>query len=81
VQTVYTFDELNRLKKKTYSDGTPEVSYTYDETAAPYGKGRLTKAANAYSTTAYSNYDPLGRLLQSTQTTGGQTYGFGYSYL
>jgi YD repeat-containing protein len=63
-----------------YSDGTPEVNYTYDETAVPYGKGRLTKAANGYSTTAYSNYDPLGRLVQSTQTTGGQTYGFGYSY-
>jgi hypothetical protein len=35
-----------------YSDGTPEVTYTYDETAVPDGKGRLTKAANAYSTTA-----------------------------
>ena len=43
-----------------YSDGTPTVTYTYDDPAVPYFKGRATRVANGYSTTNYTAYDALG---------------------
>jgi YD repeat-containing protein len=30
IVTAYEYDELNRLIYKSYSDGTPAVSYFYD---------------------------------------------------
>jgi len=36
--------------------------------------------ANAYSATSYLNYDALGRVAQSSQTTAGQAYSFSYGY-
>jgi len=42
ITTSYTYDPLNRLKTKTYSGGTPGVTYSYD-TGAANGIGRLTQ--------------------------------------
>jgi len=74
----YSYDALNRLTKITYSDGTPTVTYAYD--TATNGKGRLQSVSNGNSTTQYTAYDPLGRVLQSIQTTGGTPYTFSYTY-
>ena len=35
---------------------------------------------SADSTTAYTAYDPLGQVLASIQSTGGQNYSFAYTY-
>jgi RHS repeat-associated protein len=78
VLTTYTYDALNRISGKTYSDGTPSVTYTYDNLTN--SKGRLTKIANANSTTNYSAFDPLGRVTGSNQVIGGITYPFSYVY-
>ena len=40
----FPIDALNRVKKKTYSDGTPAVDYTYD--TCPNGKGRVCGVTN-----------------------------------
>jgi len=64
------YDELNRVTRKSYSDGTPTVTYTYD-TGAAKGIGRLTKVSNANAVTQYSEFDELGRVKQSSQQTGG----------
>ena len=55
----------------------PELPH---DSGATLGIGHLTQVSNANSTASYSEYDPLGRVKQSSQTTNGQTYGFGYLY-
>jgi len=77
VRTSYGYDVLNRLQSKTYSsdpNGTPAVTYTYDDSAVAYGKGRLAKVTNGISTTTMLAYDALGHVLASQQSTGGKTY-------
>jgi RHS repeat-associated protein len=78
VNTAYTYDALNRLTGKTYSDGTPAVTFGYD--ARQYAIGRLTSVANENSTTNFTSFDVFGRVLASNQVTAGQTYSFGYTY-
>jgi RHS repeat-associated protein len=66
ITTVYTYDELNRVTQKTYSDTTPSVSYYYDY--APPGS-------------PISVLNPLGRLTRvSTTTSSGVTATSYYSY-
>lgn len=74
------YDALDRPSRKTYSDGTPEVAYTYDAGAGPYSLGRLVTVANGVSASRFDNYDALGRILASSQTTGGQAYRSFYRY-
>ena len=78
IQTNYTYDALNRISGKTYTDTTPSVTYTYDNLTN--SKGRMTKIVNANSTTNYSTFDPLGRVTGSNQVIGGITYPFSYVY-
>jgi len=72
VTTTYTYDALNRLTGKTYSDSTPPVIYHYDESVATWAPqsgltntiGRLSSASvggtSPYSQYAYQ-YDAMGR--------------------
>lgn len=60
----------------------PAVTWTWD-TATGAGKGRLASVFSSASTTAFSNYDGLGRPHGSSQTTptNSQTsYSFTYTY-
>jgi RHS repeat-associated protein len=78
VVTNYVYDNLNRVTTRNYTDGTPAVTYTYDN--LPFAKGKLTQVASAISTTKYTNYDNLGRVLNHQQITDGQTYNTAYTY-
>ena len=80
IVTTYAYDNLNRVLSRTYSDGTPTVSYVYDDTNIPYSKGKLTKVSSSVSETKYDSFDNLGRVLTSQQNTDGQTYNFAYAY-
>ena len=88
ITTSYTYDALNRVSSKTYSDSTtPAVSYTYDDPLVPCSIGRLTKtAATALGsipafTSQTTSYDCLGRPKNSAQTIGtNPPYTFGYTY-
>lgn len=66
--TEYTYDDLNRLTFRNYSDSTPDVTYTYDTLVN--GKGRFSSVGSSVSTTTYGGYDVMGRVTSSTQTTG-----------
>lgn len=82
VTATMTYDELNRVKTVTYSDGiTPGLYYWYDVapswmTNATNLIGRLANSSNAYgggtsgqaTATAYS-YDAMGRALEKWQQT------------
>jgi RHS repeat-associated protein len=71
VTTTYSYDALNRLTTKAYSDGTLTAYYYYDQ-SAPWGyalsnyKGRMTSMGtnNGTSWIALSclDYDPLGHV-------------------
>ncbi|MBA3974681.1 MAG: hypothetical protein C0504_10760 [Candidatus Solibacter sp.] len=70
---------MNRPVKKTYSDGTPAVTYTYDD-APTNGKGRLRSVSVLGGTSVSYSYDVMGRVTASSQTTDGITYPFSYTY-
>ncbi|HEX7316667.1 MAG TPA: hypothetical protein VF297_22385 [Pyrinomonadaceae bacterium] len=72
VATCFEYDSLNRVKSRTYNDGTPRVDLVYD--TLPNGKGRLTSLGNSASMYNVVSYDTLGRATASSQTTGGVTY-------
>ena len=83
VTTTYTYDALNRPLMKQYSGEasgiqTQPVTYSYDTNTN--GVGRLASVSNGNSTTSYPEYDALGRIVQSVQTTGSGTYPFTYRY-
>ena len=84
IVTTYAYDNLNRVKARTYSDATPAVSYNYDGTglgSVPnFSKGKLTKVSSSISETKYDAFDNVGKVLTSRQLTDGQTYGFAYAY-
>ncbi|MGZ7101226.1 MAG: RHS repeat domain-containing protein [Candidatus Angelobacter sp.] len=72
VDTTYAYDELHRLRTKTYSDGvTPLATFNYDETA-PLGftavnmLGRLSSEIAGNAKSAFS-YDTVGRVLNNWQ--------------
>ena len=82
VTTTYAYDALNRTISRTYNDGTPNVTYTYDtgEVTIPYSKGRLTKVSSSVSSYSFEEYDAFGSVKKSKQTTDGQSYLISYQY-
>ena len=94
VVTAYTYDRLDRLTRRSYSYTgsdtavsieTTQVDYAYDRCGS-YSRGRLCsvtakKGTTDVSRTAYNRYDALGRVLESTQRTGGTPpYTMAYAY-
>ncbi len=85
VVTNYAYDQLNRVTNRNYTapgglanyPATPNITYTYDDANVPNSKGKLTKVADAFSTTEYTEFDILGRIKKSRQMTDGVTYGNG----
>ncbi|HXJ39705.1 MAG TPA: hypothetical protein VNH18_10535 [Bryobacteraceae bacterium] len=96
VATTYAYDALRRVTIKSYSDGTPTVTYCYDGTtagscsSAPGDtsgnhamnlKGRLSLMSSGVGSMAYGAYDELGRVTASTQTFPSEgSYGFSYTW-
>ncbi|MFY9556729.1 MAG: hypothetical protein WAV47_18615, partial [Blastocatellia bacterium] len=93
ITTTYSYDVLNRVLSRTYSDATPAVSYKYDGQALPTGApgtslfdrgfstGRLVAVTyNGTGAGSYTGYDRLGRVNVSVQQTEGQNYRFTYGY-
>jgi RHS repeat-associated protein len=87
--STYGYDGLNRVIGKQYNDGgaTPAVTYTYCQgnCQTPYAKGRLTTVSVAGGTTTqYTAFDPMGRILghsqQHPQMNNGNAYPFSYTY-
>jgi len=78
VVITFTYDALNRLTGKSYSDGSPPVTYTYDQ--GENGLGRRTGMTDASGETTWT-YDLLGQVLTETRTiAGGGTFQTGYTY-
>ena len=65
ISAFYTYDELNRVTQKYYSDATPSASYYYD---------------SAPPDSPISILNPVGRLTRVTTTASGVTASSYYSY-
>ena len=79
-----SYDALNRLTGKSYSNGDPSVYYSYDQTSyngltIAYGKGRRTGMSDASGQTAWS-YDAMGRVVAERRTIGSMTKTLSSSY-
>lgn len=62
--TIYSYDNANRLKEVSYSDGvTPKASFGYDK------DGNLTSLSDGTGESTYE-YDQLGRLTHSEDGNG-----------
>ncbi|HXX19881.1 MAG TPA: RHS repeat-associated core domain-containing protein [Candidatus Acidoferrum sp.] len=77
-------DALNRVTEVTYTDGTPTVNYTYDQSAclgaaACYNIGRRTTMTDAGGTENLA-YDPMGRELVEQRVTNSITKTTNYTY-
>jgi len=80
-----TYDDMHRVKTKSYSgDGgvTPNVTYSYYQAGSSSAPniGQLQSMTSSAASVNYGGYDVLGRMESNTQTTGGNTYTFQYSY-
>lgn len=80
VATCYEYDTLNRIKSRTYNDGTPNVTYSYDDANVANSAGRLTSVSRGAFVYNYNAFDEQGRATSSSQTTDGKTYTMGYEY-
>ena len=74
------YDALSRVQTRSYSDGTPTVTHSYDDPNVPYSKGKLTRISNLISTSQTTAFDILGRSLTYQQITDGTTYTSQYQY-
>src|ERR1044072_8569103 len=80
ITTSFAYDLLNLVTSRSYSDGTPAVTYTYDAAGVSNSKGRLTSVSSSVSADNITAYDVLGRVTAGNQITDGQTYSMSYSY-
>lgn len=84
ITTTLNYDAVARLTGKTYSDTTPAVSYSYDQTSfngltITNGNGLRTGMTDGSGLTAWS-YDNMGRVLNRKQTIAGVTNSIGHTY-
>jgi RHS repeat-associated protein len=91
VNAHFIYDGLNRVSTITFSDGTPQITYTYDqERAGYYNKGLLTRVETAEgnpttrpdtpSTSTEFDHDKMGQIVKQRQSIGSQTYNLEYSF-
>jgi RHS repeat-associated protein len=79
IVSTYVYDALDRATNRSYSDGTPAVTYAYD-TGIANAKGKLISVSSSVSAFSYTGYDAMGRANGGTQTIGSQNYVLAYTY-
>jgi YD repeat-containing protein len=89
----YSYDALNRLLGKTYTDSTPSVAFSYDLSTISghsYDVGQMTQATVTSGSTVLAQansyaFDPMGRPQNEQQCTpatncGSAPYQLAYTY-
>ena len=71
-----SYDELYRPLGSTFSDGTPTISYTYDQ--GTDGIGRLRSVSNTTATSTYT-YNAVGSVTREDKTINGQAFYTAYT--
>ncbi len=82
VQTTATL--CSQIPGNQISEDTPAVEHFYDgkglSEPTQFALGQKTKIVSSVSTTEYSAFDNMGRLLNHKQTTDGQSFTTSYKY-
>jgi len=60
---------------ETQESNTSDITFTHEDTNITNLKGVLTKVSNGVSMTEYSDFDAVGRVTESKQTTDSTVYG------
>lgn len=68
IVTTRSIDALDRITAVTYPDPNLNITYTYDDPAVPFSKGRPTRIARHDQSVDY-RYDRFGRILQDGALT------------
>lgn len=79
VAVIFQYDALNRLVGIDHVNDTYDVTYTYGEADAQYGKGRLTRVQDASGTTTF-DYTATGQVAAVNRLLGGNVFTTSYSY-
>jgi YD repeat-containing protein len=84
ITITYGYDVLNRVTGRTYSNGDPAVTYTYDQSgclglSACYNIGRRTSMTDADGSETWA-YDQMGREWAERRVTNGITKSTAYTY-
>jgi RHS repeat-associated protein len=74
VTTTFAYDGLGRLTSKTYSNGSPAATFTYD---ANGDTGFMTGAVNSADTLAW-DFDQAGQMLSEASTRNATTVSYLY---
>ena len=85
------YDAINELLEKSYSDGTPTVTYNYGQASAmgvtltnTIGRRSSESTAGSYPTGSVFSYDPMGRVNIDSQCTpqncSGTPFSIVYTY-
>ena len=91
VNTHFIYDGLNRVASVSFTDGTPNVTYTYDQARTGFfNNGALTRVETAPgdavlrpdtpSTATEFDYDKMGRVVKHRNSIGSQSYNLEYGY-
>jgi RHS repeat-associated protein len=93
VTITYSYDALERVVGRSYSDGTPTATFCYDGktwdgstgctgSRATPNLGYVTQTGSTGPSASSMSYShgALGRVATSTQNTGAVNYGFQYHY-
>jgi RHS repeat-associated protein len=80
----YAYDALNRMTGKTYSNGDPTVTYSYDQSgclglSACFNVGRRTAMTDAAGSESWA-YDSMGRELAEQRITNSIVKNTAYTY-
>ncbi len=83
-QTTITYDGLNRVVARDFSDATPDVSFYFDGTgiqsAPAFATGKMTRVSSPISDVRYQQFDAFGRIKSVVQTIDGTSFESGYTY-
>jgi YD repeat-containing protein len=84
ITITYGYDALHRMTSRTYSNGDPSVTYTYDQAGCLgqptcYNIGRRTSMTDAGGSEGGS-YDKMGRELTHQRVTNAITKNTSYTY-
>ncbi|TGK02798.1 hypothetical protein EHQ53_12470 [Leptospira langatensis] len=66
----FIYDSIGRIKSTRTNGGETPISYTYDDTSAPNGIGRMTKVADGSGTTELQ-YGAQGKPIHQTKAIDG----------
>jgi len=75
---IFGYDSQGRVRTKQYPGGA-QITWTYDDPAMPFSKGRLTRVVDLTADTSFG-YDAIGEVVETTRIIDGTTFTMSQGY-